>query len=69
MTSKPKSVSFNLEPQIKFLHTWLFAHHEARKGTWHLEAVDRIRFQRRIEIAKVTLDPILLRHKKYSRDK
>lgn len=59
---KKKSVSFELNPQTKILHTWLYAHQQARKGTWHIDAVDRIRFQRRIEQTKNILDPILLIH-------
>lgn len=63
-----KSVSFNLHPEIKILHTWLHAHQQARKGIWHLAAIDRIHFQRRIELTKNKLDPVLLLRFKLYKD-
>lgn len=62
MSSKSKSISFNLYPEIKILHTWIYAHQQARRGTWHIEAVDRMRFRRRVQLVKEKLDPVLLRH-------
>lgn len=67
MDSETKSVSINLQPQKKILHTWLYAHRQARKGTWHLDAVDRMRFQMRIERAKVKQEPLLLLHVMYAK--
>lgn len=58
-----KTVSFHTKPEIKILNTWVYAHQQARRGTWHIDAVDRMRFLRRIEITKNILDPILNRHK------
>lgn len=60
--SAKKTVSFHTEIEIKILNTWVYAHQQARKGTWHIDAVDRMRFQRRVEITKNILDPILNRH-------
>lgn len=51
-----------MTPEIKTIFTWSFAHRVARKGAWHFEAVDRMRFHRRIEQTQNILDPVLLRH-------
>lgn len=57
-----KTVTFKKDTETKYLYTWSFAHHTARKGTWHFKAVDRIRFQRRIEQTKNILESVLRRH-------
>lgn len=62
MSTRKRSVSFNMHPEIKILYTWLYAYKQARKGTGHIEAVDRIRFQRRIQQTKNILETILLQH-------
>lgn len=46
----------------KTIFTWSFAHRLARQGKWHIAAIDRMRFQRRIEQTQNILDPVLLRH-------
>lgn len=60
--SDTKSVSFHTIHEIKFLYTWKYAHQQARKGTWHIDAVDRIRFQRRITQTEIIIDPVLHNH-------
>lgn len=41
-------VTFNDKVQYKTLHTWVLAHHLARKSDWIHIVADRHRFQRRI---------------------
>lgn len=57
-----KAISFQIKPEIRMLYTWRYAHQQARKGTWHIDAIDRMRFQKRIEIIKSILDPFLQQH-------
>lgn len=45
--------------KIYNLRTWSYAYGQARKGVWELEAIDRIRFQRRIDNAHAVLRDIL----------
>lgn len=59
MISNSKSVSFALHPEIKILYTWHYANQQARRGTWHIEAIDRVRFHRRIDEMKSILEPVL----------
>lgn len=61
MTTKV-TVSFHINPEIKILYAWPYAHRQARKGDWHIAAIDRIRFQRRIEKTQNILNPVLFRH-------
>ena len=56
MTMK-KSVSFQLAPEIKYPYTWSLAYQKVRKGSWHINAVDRIRFQRRVQQTKDIVEP------------
>lgn len=39
---------------------WSFAYRQARKGTWEVDALDRLRFQKRIEEVDEILTPVLL---------
>lgn len=47
------------------MHTWILAHHLARKSDWHRIVADRHRFQRRINHLEQVINPILdLDHRK-----
>lgn len=61
MTTK-KTISFQMNPEIKILYAWPFAHRQARRGAWHIEAIDRMRFQRKIEKTQNILDSVLFQH-------
>lgn len=42
-----------------YLRKWNYAYGQARKGLWELEAIDRMRFQRRIDSVHAVLQNIL----------
>lgn len=53
-------VAFNLdENKIHHMYVWSYAYKQARKSQWAMEAVDRFRFQRRIDAAGDALLGIL----------
>lgn len=55
-----KKVTFNEERnQIHHLITWSYAYNSSRKKYWQFLAVDRFRFQRRIEETSKFLDSVL----------
>lgn len=55
-----KKVSFNEKlNQIYILRKWNFAFKQARMMYWEYEAIDRIRFQRRVKEISNILNPIL----------
>ena len=60
---KKKKVCFKPDDELVTVHpmvVWSFAYKQARKGTWQVEALDRIRFQKRIKELDVILTPVLL---------
>lgn len=60
-----KKVKFKAKPEIRILHTWHYAHMQARKDKWQQIAIDRTRFENRIDELKEKISPILLKkHKK-----
>lgn len=60
-----KRVNFELKPDIFYMRKWDYAYREARKGRWHLFAIDRFRFQRKINEIEKLLSPIFdLDHRK-----
>lgn len=55
-----KSVTFNeSQNQLKVLHVWIFAHHQARIGKWEEAARDRCRFKERIRKVGEVINNIL----------
>lgn len=46
--------------KIHTLRTWSYAYRQARKGLWEREAIDRIRFQHRIDNVHIVLRDILV---------
>ena len=42
-------VTFDPLVKVHQLYTWSFAYREARKSTWPILAIDRLRFQKRIK--------------------
>lgn len=58
-------VKFNEHVEIKYIHHWKFAHWQARRGPWMLAALDRGRFQNRINNLEKIITPILLKQKNY----
>ena len=57
-----KQVTFEKEPSVRYIHTWTFAHREARKGdSWILAAIDRQRFAKRVALVGEILTPVLER--------
>ena len=40
-TKNNKKVNFNDKVEVHVMRTYLFAHKQSRKGTWHLYAIDR----------------------------
>ena len=59
MEHRQKKVTFKDEVQVFKMCTWTYAYREARKPTWINVAVDRMRFQRRIQLTEIILNPIL----------
>lgn len=59
--TKHKKVHFPVDglTRVRRLHTWTFAHQEARKGKWEELARDRARFQTRICEAEKVIRPVL----------
>ena len=58
-----KKVRFKPDHELAVVHpmiVWSFAYRQARKGTWELDALDRLRFQKRIEEVDKILTPVLL---------
>lgn len=61
--NKKKKVCFKPDHKLAVVHpmiVWSFAYRQARKGTWELDALDRLRFQKRIEEVDKILTPVLL---------
>ncbi|EDW09790.2 uncharacterized protein LOC6579982 [Drosophila mojavensis] len=54
-----KRVRFDLKPKVHVMHTWDYAYRAARKGGWQQIALDRERFQQRINRIAPTLNIIL----------
>ena len=60
---KKKKVSFKPDYELTVVHpmiVWSFAYRQARKGTWEVDALDRLRFQKRIKEVDNILTPVLL---------
>ena len=53
-----KIVRFNPETEIHYMIYWNFAYKTARKGHWQTFALDRFRFQNRIQNSEKILKPI-----------
>ena len=53
-----KQVRFGGE-SVHYLYVWDFAYRHARKGKWHLFAVDNERFERRIKMVGEILEKVL----------
>ena len=61
-----KKVQFMPDDQLTVVHpmfVWNFAYKQARKGTWEADALDRLRFQRRVKELDEILTPVLLAKK------
>lgn len=54
-----KKVTFSQKPSIHYMVTWTFAHKECRKKWWENVALDRIRFEHRIDQLSFILEPVL----------
>ena len=60
---KKKKVQFLPDHQLAVVHpmvVWNFAYRKARKGTWEADALDRLRFQKRVKELDEILSPVLL---------
>lgn len=60
---RKKKVCFKPDHELAVVHpmiVWSFAYRQARKGTWEVDALDRLRFQRRVEEVDKILTPVLL---------
>ena len=60
---RKKKVCFKPDHELAVVHpmiVWSFAYRQARKGTWEVDALDRLRFQKRIEEVDKILTPVLL---------
>jgi len=60
---RKKKVCFKPDYELAVVHpmiVWNFAYRQARKGTWEVDALDRLRFQKRIEEVDKILSPVLL---------
>lgn len=60
---RKKKVCFKPDHELAVVHpmiVWSFAYRQARKGTWEVDALDRLRFQKRIEEVDEILTPVLL---------
>lgn len=60
---RKKKVHFKPDNELAVVHpmiVWSFAYKQARKGTWEVDALDRLRFQKRIEEVNKILTPVLL---------
>lgn len=61
-----KKVQFMPDDQLTVVHSmfvWNFAYRQARKGTWEADALDRLRFQKRVKDLDEILTPVLLAKK------
>lgn len=61
-----KKVHFKPDDQLATIHhliVWNFAYRQARKGTWRADALDRLRFQRKVVELDKILTPILMAKK------
>lgn len=54
-----RMVKFLDKPIIRLMHTWQFAHKQARKDLWQRVARDRTRFERKINILDRIISPVL----------
>lgn len=60
---RKKKVRFKPDHELAVVHpmiVWSFAYRQARKGTWEVDGLDRLRFQKRIKEVDKILTPILL---------
>jgi len=60
---RKKKVCFKPDHELAVVHpmiVWSFAYRQARKGTWEVDALDRLRFERRVEEVDKILTPVLL---------
>lgn len=60
---REKKVQFLPDHQLAVVHpmvVWNFAYRKARKGTWEADALDRLRFQKRVKELDEILSPVLL---------
>lgn len=58
-----KSVSFDSNVKIHYMHVWSFAYRKAREGDWMRDAADRFRF----DLRKQKLEALLTRIDFFSR--
>lgn len=62
-TKKKKKVHFMPDDHLVTIHqlfVWKFAYRQARKGTWEANALDRLRFKRKVMELEEILTPVLL---------
>ena len=60
---RKKKVCFKPDNELAVVHPmviWSFAYRQARKGTWKADALDRLRFKKRIDELDEILTPVLL---------
>lgn len=60
---RKKKVCFKPDNELAVVHpmvVWSFAYRQARKGTWEADALDRLRFKKRIDELDEILTPVLL---------
>lgn len=57
--SNKKSVHFDMNVELLEMRVWLYAHHQARVSEWQRVAVDRLRFQNRINQINQTISSVL----------
>lgn len=62
---KNKSVEFDPNIKIFYMHVWKFAYREARKSNWMSVAADRYRF----ELRKVKMESMLTKINFFSNKK
>lgn len=63
---RKKKVQFMPDNQLAVVHpmiVWNFAYRQARKGSWEADALDRLRFQKRVKELDEILTPVLLAKK------
>lgn len=55
---RAKSVSFDSNVHIHYMHVWSFAYRSARKGEWMRNAADKFRFELRKQKLEASLTKI-----------
>lgn len=54
-----KKVRFSPSPEIRVMHTWKFAHSQARINPHRFSYIDRLRFQEKVRNTELILIPVL----------